>query len=142
LPVPVEEYTPAIQDAQPQIAPDKLRFGPQALYRVRQAEASGVLILDTGLQVSLLGIDITDPQGFTAYAQRYLRGKQVFLKYDRPERSVENASRVRAYVYLKNKIFVNAYLLKAGLARPSGEPHRLAQRFAELWREHQGAQHG
>lgn len=142
LPVPVEEYTPSIQDAQPQIAPDKLRFGPQALYRVRQAEASGLLTLDTGLQVSLLGVDITDPQGFVAYAKRYLQGRQVFLKFDRAERAVENATRVRAYVYLKNKIFVNAYLLKAGLARPSNEPHYLAQRFIELWREHQGAQHG
>ena len=135
-PAPVDDYTPAIQDAQPQIAPEKLRFGPQALYRVRAATEDGVLTLDTGLQVSLLGVEVVQPEAFVAYAQRYLRGKQVFLRFDRPEHSVENAAQVRAYVYLKNKIFVNAYLLKAGIARPTQEPHRLAQRFAAWWQEY------
>ena len=137
---PVDGYTPTIQDAQPKIAPEKLRFGPQALYRVRSATEDGVLTLDTGLQVSLLGVEVIQPQAFVAYAQRYLRGKQVFLRFDHPEQSVENDTRVRAYMYLKNKIFVNAYLLKAGIARPTKEPHRLAQRFATWWQEHQGAQ--
>jgi len=84
-----------------------------------------------------LGVEVTDSEGFAAYAQRYLYGKQVFLKFDAPEHAVEKSEQVRAYVYLKNRIFVNAYLLKAGLARPSGEAHRLSRRFATLWQERQ-----
>lgn len=136
-PLPPVDYTPRIQDARPKVSPDKLRFGPKALYRVRRAESDGTLVLDTDLRVRLLGVEVTDSEGFAAYAQRYLYGKQVFLKFDDPGHAVEKSEQVRAYVYLKNRIFVNAYLLKAGLARPSGEAHRLSRRFATLWQERQ-----
>jgi len=38
----------------------------------------------------------------------------VYLKFDKNYVASENL--VEAYVYLKNKIFVNAYLIKSGLA--------------------------
>ncbi len=134
--LPPIDYTPRIQDAEPKVAPEKLRFGPGTFYRVRQVSADGTLTLDTGLQVKLLGVEVIDEQGFTAYAERFLYGKQVFLKFDDPQHTVEGKARVRAYMYLKNRIFVNAYLLKAGLARPTNETHRLAERFVALWRQH------
>jgi len=40
---------------------------------------------------------------------------------------------IDAYVYLKNKIFINAYLIKSGLA--TADPaisHRLKNKFARL----------
>ena len=128
------EYTPRIRNAAPQVPPDKMRFGAEAYYRVRDLEED-TLVLDTGLRVALLGIEVVDEEAYRAYVQRYLVGRQVFLRYDAPERTGRNG-RVRAYVYLKNKIFVNAYLLKAGIARPTAdEAHRLSEKFRRLWRE-------
>ncbi len=132
-------YEPRIQNAEPRVPPDKMRFGAEALYRVRGLEGEA-LALDTGLRVHLLGVEIADEAAYQAYARRYLVGRQVFLRYDDPEHTV-SSSAVRAYVYLKNKIFVNTYLLKAGIAHPSVENHRLAKKFQQVWKE-RAAQHG
>ncbi len=128
-------YEPRIRDAEPKIAPHQVRAGKQALYRVKTADTDGVLTLDTGLRVALLGVEVTEPEAFARYAEQYLRGHQVFLKFDRPEETVSQGL-VQAYVYLKNKIFVNAHLIKAGMARPVDKPHRLAAKFAALAKEH------
>ena len=132
-------YRPAIQDAAPKIVPDKLRFGGNALYRVKAVQEDG-LLLDTGIEATYLGLEITDEEAYRRYARHYLLGKQVFLKFDNPDETIA-ANAVRAYVYLKNKIFVNAYLLKSGIARPSTEPHRLRGKFVALWQESK-EQHG
>lgn len=128
-----EEYTPRIRNAEPRIAPDKMRFGAEALYRVRGLEGR-YLVLDTGLKVDLLGVTVVDESAYQAYVQRYLMGRQVSLRYDKPADAVHNGV-VRAYVYLKNKIFVNGYLLKAGIARPTPEAHRLQKKFQRWWEE-------
>lgn len=143
-PPSVEEYTPRIQDARPQVDPKRLRFGPESFYRVRAIEGVD-LILDTGLRVGLLGVEITDPVGYRSYVKRFLRGKQVFLKFDQPEKTARQ-NHVRAYVYLKNRIFVNTYVLKSGLGKPSQEEHRLRNKFLCIWKERDGqgvdSQHG
>ena len=46
--------------------------------------------------------------------RKYLLKKKVFLKFDKGY--VANKDCVSAYVYLENKIFVNSYLIKSGLA--------------------------
>jgi len=124
-------YTPSIQNAEPKIAPNKFRFGQNHFYRVKDISRDGLLV-DTGLQVGYLGVDVVDFDAYRRYAQRYLLGKQIFLKFDQPDKTVGKGL-VRAYVYLKNKIFVNAYLLKAGIARPNSEEHRLRQKFLSIW---------
>ncbi len=140
----VDEYVPRIQDARPVIDPKHFRFGSDSYYRVRAVHGEN-LVLDTGLQVGLLGVEITRPDEFRFYVEQTLRGRQVFLKFDRPEETVSH-SYVRAYVYLKNRIFVNAYILKAGMGRPSQEKHRFRSKFLRIWRAHNGErmdpQHG
>jgi site-specific DNA-methyltransferase (adenine-specific) len=42
------------------------------------------------------------------------KGQKVFLKFDRQKYDSEN--RLLCYVYLKNKTFLNAHLIKEGLA--------------------------
>ena len=125
-------YRPTIQNAEPKISPEKLRFGKNAFYRVRDVLRDGLLV-DTGLQVGYLGIEVVDAEAYQRYARRYLLGKQIFLKFDQPKNAGGNA--IKAYVYLKNKIFINAHLLKSGIARPTSEEHRLRQKFLSLWQE-------
>ena len=42
-----------------------------------------------------------------------LKGKKVFLKYDEIKHDSDN--NLMAYLYLENKTFINAHLLKEGL---------------------------
>jgi endonuclease YncB( thermonuclease family) len=54
--------------------------------------------------------------------------------------SILNENTVFAYVYLKNKIFINAYLIKAKLALADREKeYKLKRKFLELERK---VQHG
>ncbi|MCD6531438.1 site-specific DNA-methyltransferase [bacterium] len=114
-PITVEhiDYTPIIKDAKPVIEPDKLKFGRDKLYKVVDVLDDGKLKLDTGVVVKLRGIIITNLEATVLYLRRYIL-KKVYLKFDK--NYVANENLVEAYVYLKNKIFVNAYLIKSGLA--------------------------
>ena len=48
------------------------------------------------------------------YLTNKLQGKQVFLRYDEVKYDQEN--NLMVYLYLKNKTFINAHLLKEKLA--------------------------
>ncbi len=107
-------YTPRIKDASPIIQPDKLRFGKNKLYKVMEILEDGKLKLDTGLVVKLRGIIIRDKDATLSYMRKYLLKKQVYLKFDKGY--IASKEGVEAYIYLKNRIFVNKYLIKNGLA--------------------------
>jgi site-specific DNA-methyltransferase (adenine-specific) len=48
------------------------------------------------------------------FLEQKVRGKQVILKYDQTK--YDDSNNLLAYVYLKNKTFINAHLIKHGLA--------------------------
>ena len=48
------------------------------------------------------------------FLREKLKGKRVFLRHDEVKHDSEN--HLLAYLYLENKTFVNAHLLKEGLA--------------------------
>ena len=108
------DYIPRIKDAKPVIEPDKLKFGKNKLYSVVDVLEDGKLKLDTGLLVKLRGIIITNLDATLSYLREYVLKKKVYLKFDKGYIANENI--VEAYVYLKNKIFINAYLIKSGFA--------------------------
>lgn len=108
------DYIPRIKDAKPIIEPDKLKFGKNKLYRVVDILEDGRLKLDTGLLVKLRGIVITDLDATLSYLRDFVLKKKVYLKFDKGY--IANKNEVEAYVYLKNKIFINTYLIKSGFA--------------------------
>ena len=108
-------YTPRIKDAKPNIEPDKLKFGNENLYKVEKILDDGSLLLDTGLIVKFQGIKFIDLQQAKQYLKDYVLKKRIYLKFDKTYIADGNA--VKAYVYLKNKIFINANLIKYGLAK-------------------------
>ncbi len=107
-------YIPRIKDAEPVIEPDKLKFGKNEFYKVVEVLEDGRLKLDTGLIVKLRGIVIAKLDTAISYLRQYLLKKKVYLRFDKGY--VAGKESVEAYVYLKNKIFVNAYLIKSGVA--------------------------
>ena len=128
------DYTPRIQDAKPKIDPQKFKFRGERLYKVVEIIDESTIKLDTGLVVKFLGIRVDRKEEAMRYLYDYILGKNVFLKFHNGE--LINKDTVTAYVYLKNKIFVNAYLIKSGLASPDfSANHKYKEKFIQLWKE-------
>ena len=129
------DYIPRIKDARPVIEPDKLKFGKDKFYKVVEVLDDGRLRLDTGLIVKLRGIIITNLEDTIDYLKRYVLKKKVYLKFDKNYIAENNC--MEAYVYLKNKIFINAYLIKTGLAvTDKNSNFDLKERFLNLENSH------
>ena len=106
------------------VDPKKLRFGSkidssqgerQTYYRVKEIVSPERLILDNGLEIRLLGVK--EKPGKNAKAIQFLRektnGEKVFMKFDTVKYDERN--NLLCYLYLWNKTFLNAHLIKNGL---------------------------
>jgi DNA modification methylase len=132
------DYVPSIQDAKPQIDPKKLNFKKKALYKVIDIVDENTIKLNNGLLIKFLGVKIIDKDKTIKYLNEYLLKKEIRIKLE--NNSILNENTVFAYVYLKNKIFINAYLIKAKLALADREKeYKLKRKFLELERK---VQHG
>ena len=108
------QYKPAIKDAKPEIDPKKFNFKNGSLYKVSEVLDAYTLKLNTGLTVKLLGIIINDEEKVLTYLKEKILNKEVIIKFDKNNSSSKEP--LDAYVYLKNKIFINMYLIKSGMA--------------------------
>ncbi len=134
--VEIEEidYIPRIKDVRPVIDPNKFNFKNSRLYKVVDIIDERTIKLNTGLIVKLLGVEVNDKERAIEYLNDYILKKDVFLKFDGGTIVDENA--VEAYVYLKNKIFVNSYLIKAGIAvADKSKDYKYKNKFIKLERE-------
>jgi hypothetical protein len=134
-------YVPAIQDASPLMNPAEFEDSRETLYKVTEIVDSRTLRLQTGLAVRLAGVICEKTEETMAYLRKRILNKTVLLKNTRgkwmPTERMEEAGKtgelIEAYVYLKNRIFVNKYLIQSGLcsADPSGE-HKWKERFMAI----------
>ncbi len=105
--------------------PKKLQFGSridqnsserQEYYTVKEIINPVLLKLNNDLVIRLIGLK--DKQIVNDKAMEFLRqrikGQKVFIKFD--NKKYDNQNRLLCYLYLKNKTFINAHLLKKGLA--------------------------
>lgn len=131
--LPPIDYTPRIQNAKAKIDPKKFSSKRDRLYKVVEVLKEDTLKLNTGLKVRFLGVKIKKKKEALQYLKKYVLGKDVFLKFENDR--LPNNDTIVAYVYLRNKIFINRYLIKAGIAVPdlSGE-FRFKEKFLALAR--------
>ena len=112
-------YKPNVQDANYKIDPKLIKFkSNDRTYKVVSIESNDILILDTGLKVKLLGI-ILNPYKMDElknYLNKFVLKKEITLKFDK-KHHIESKDMIHAYVYLKNKIFINSFIIKSGLAK-------------------------
>ncbi|NUM65747.1 thermonuclease family protein [candidate division KSB1 bacterium] len=102
-------------------------------YAVTRVEAPHLLELSGGLKIRLLGIKPVAERETAAisFMQELVDGQKVFLKFDRQECDENN--RRWAYLYLKNKTFINMHLLKRGLAEvDTAQEFRAKQRMLQV----------
>ncbi|MCW3135529.1 MAG: DNA methyltransferase [Canidatus Methanoxibalbensis ujae] len=124
-------YVPRIKDAKPKIDPKKFNFKKDRLYKVIDIIDEQTIKLDTGLLVKFLGVKIIDKEKASEYLHNRILKKEVYLKFDNG--SILDKNTVSAYVYLKNKIFVNAYLIKSGMAEADTiKDYKYKAKFIEL----------
>ena len=109
------------------IDPKKLRFGSridhsdhsrEQYHSVKEILSPEVLVLGNGLKVRLIGVK--EKKEANGEAVKFLtekfRGEKVFIKYD--SQKFDRDGNLLCYLYLKNKTFINAHLIKNGLANP------------------------
>ncbi|MGA2518516.1 MAG: DNA methyltransferase [Thermodesulfobacteriota bacterium] len=107
------------------IDPKKLQFGSrideksgerEEYHSVKEVISPELIRLNNGLLVRLIGVK--ENKALNGLALNFIsektKGQKVFLKFDRQKYDSEN--RLLCYVYLKNKTFLNAHLIKEGLA--------------------------
>ncbi len=106
--------------------PKKLQFGSkidqnsstnrEEYYSVKEIISPELILLNNDLTVRLIGVK--EDQKINGKAIEYLKlktkGQKVFLKFD--EIKYDDKNNLLVYMYLKNKTFINAHLLKNGLA--------------------------
>jgi len=131
LELPKIDYIPAIQDAKPLLQPGELKR--ESLFKVVQIVSEDKIKLETGQIVKFLGVKIEKEKEAIEYLIDKLLGKQIIIK-DNIEHISDNI--IPAYIYLKNKIFVNAYLIKSGLGLPDlFIKHKFKEKFIKIWKE-------
>ncbi len=107
------------------VDPRKLRFGSkidnscsenQTHYTVKEIISPEMLILNDGAKIRLLGVKARPEKH--GEAVKFLRektsGQKVFIKFDNIK--YDEKSNLLCYLYLWNKTFLNAHLIKNGLA--------------------------
>jgi len=102
-------------------------------YTVKKVISPSELILDTGIRIHLIGVK---PNGkMNSKAIRFLedmtKGQKVFLRFDEIKHDKDNG--LFCYLYLRNKTFVNAHLIKSGLVSlDESSDYRMRRKFATL----------
>ena len=103
----------------------KLQFGSkidkdskerEEYFTVKSVIAPNMVVLSNGLTVRLIGIKerASVNGGAAKFIIEKTKGRRVFLRYDSLKYDSDNV--LLGYLYLDNKTFINAHLLKHGLA--------------------------
>lgn len=112
------------------IDPKKLQFGSKIdnsptkndeFFRVKEIISPELIKLNNDLIIRLIGVKENHKNNGEAklFLEKKTAKQQIFLKFD--EIKHDKSNNLLAYVYLKNKTFLNAHLIKNGLAYPDTE---------------------
>jgi DNA modification methylase len=125
------------------VDPKKLRFGSkisadvdsqrEKYYTVKEIISPEVMVLNNGLKVRLLGVkEKPDKNGAAVqFLKAKTRGQKVFMKFDTVKYDKEN--NLLCYLYLWNKTFLNAHLIKNDLVDVDNSfDYKYKSRFLKL----------
>ncbi len=114
-----------LQNLDKKVDPKKLQFGSkidkngkqrEEYHTVKEIISPELVKLGNGLTVRLIGVK--EKKKTNGSAKQFLtnktKGQKVFMKFD--EIKYDQKNNLMCYLYLKNKTFLNAHLIKNGLA--------------------------
>jgi DNA modification methylase len=126
---PEIDYIPAIRNAAARPEAPGLPANPADLPKVTQIIDAQTIRINDGPKVRFLGVKIDRQAEALDYLRKRILGKKVLIKDD----YVIDPGLVAGYVYLKNRIFLNTYLIKSGLGSPDlSVNHKLRDKFIKL----------
>lgn len=124
----------------------KLQFGSkidknssnrrEEFFTVKEIISPGKVRLSNDLVVNLIGIKDSPSANSSAisFLTDKVKGKRVFLKYDQVKHDSDN--NLFCYLYLENKTFINAHLIKSGLVEVDNETaYKHKEKFQNLYNE-------
>lgn len=90
----------------------------EELFSVKQVLSPNLLELSSGLIVKLLGVEPNPAKAeqATIYLQNKTKGHKVYMRFD--EVKYDSQNQLLCYLYLENRTFLNAHILKEKLAIP------------------------
>lgn len=127
------------------VDPKKLRFGSridnsrcerETYYTVKEIISPAILVLNNGLKIRLIGIKEKQEQNGEAvrFLKEKTRGQKVFMRFDNIKYDDQN--NLLCYLYLWNKTFLNAHLIKNGLAEVDTTfDYKYRAKFLSLYRQ-------
>ena len=125
--------------------PRKMTFGSkidsnngdrEEYFRVEKVMSPELILLNNGQKIRLLGIkEIPQKQQEAIhFIIEKTKGQKVYLKYDSEKFDSEN--NMLCYLYLKNRTFLNAHLIKKGyVAVEKANDFRYKAKFLKIYQE-------
>lgn len=94
---------------------DKNRKEREEYFSVKEIITPNMLKLNTGLTIKLIGVEVDDnlAKQAIAYIQEKIKGHKVYMRFD--ETKYDNQNNLLCYLYLENRTFINAHLIKKRL---------------------------
>ena len=94
---------------------DKNRKEREEYFSVKEIITPNMLKLNTGLTIKLIGVKVDDnlAKQAIAYIQEKIKGHKVYMRFD--ETKYDKQNNLLCYLYLENKTFINAHLIKKRL---------------------------
>ncbi len=136
------------------IDPKKIQFGSKIdkngssketeLYKVEEIKSLDRVLLNNNLEIRLLGIapypsdymvlsEAVNLEGIKFLEEKFAKNK-VFMKFD--EQKYDNNNNLLCYLYLENKTFINAHILRNGFAMVDETiNYRLKSKFKQIHQE-------
>lgn len=116
-----------VQNLDKKVDPKKLQFGSKIdrnsgqrenFYSVKEIISPELIKLNNDLVVRLIGVKEKNTANGAAmqFLYKKTKGQKVFMKFD--QQKYDGQNNLMCYLYLKNKTFLNAHLIKEGLAEP------------------------
>lgn len=129
--------------------PKKLQYGSKIdqngstkredYFSIKEIISPELIKLNNGLIIRLIGVKEKKEANWQAieFLQLKTKGQKVFLKYDEIKHDENN--NLMVYLYLKNKTFLNAHLIKNGFANVDTIfNYKNKNKFKKLEEEHYG----
>ena len=111
----------------------------EEFYTVKEVISPNKIRLNNDLIVKLIGIK-ADSESYgnaTKYLIEKTKGKRVFLRYDKAKYDDEN--NLLCYLYLENKTFINAHLIKNKLVEVDSDMEfKYREKFINLLHQQNG----
>ena len=136
-------------DFDKKVDPNKLKFGSKVnisdgkngakrekYYTVKEIVDTNLIRLNNDLMIRLIGVKpkSKDFDKAKQFLIKKILHRQIFLKFD--ESKYDKDNNLMAYLYMKNKTFINAHLLKEGFAEVDQEfPFKYKSRFEKFQKE-------